>query len=433
MESGIVLGQNNIISGGDQSVIVGGGMNTIDSSTGGEDSIIGGSTNQIVHVAGQGRNFIAGGTINEINGDTGEFCSRNAILCGTTNTIYANSDNATDNVILGGDSNLIEADSNFPVLRNVILGGQSHIIKSTMSGEGVDDNAIIGGNNGSITSNNATDTTNRCVLIGGDGNDIITGASGDCLNSVVVGGRSNEIISTESDCNDSCIIGGANATIFRNNTVVIHGGTETIIADEFSNCVVIAAGGSDFQLSNSPGGSPVGPDGLCKGAGSIYLWGGGAIVCKTDILPFDQNVIDIGSAICFWDDMFATNFCTVSDSRLKENVVPVPYGLAEIELMTPVKYNMISQPTKNKLGLIAQDLEAIIPEAVAVPSDPLDTDTGYFMLGYNNLIPVLIKAIQELKVLSDAQDATITTQDATITAQAAAIAALDVRITALEP
>ena len=92
---------------------------------------------------------------------------------------------------------------------------------------------------------------------------------------------------------------------------------------------------------------------------------------------------------------------TYSDTRLKENQSPINYGLAEVMELVPKKYihhNSIDQgmwKTDNAsetIGLIAQDVFPVIPEAVNVPkNDP----TELWGLNYDKLIPVLIKAIQE--------------------------------------
>jgi hypothetical protein len=76
------------------------------------------------------------------------------------------------------------------------------------------------------------------------------------------------------------------------------------------------------------------------------------------------------------------------------------YGLAEVANLNPITYNFIGSGNTN-IGLLAQDVANIIPEVV-MPSQ-LDTDTDYTGLtnhlgiDYSGLVPVLIKAIQELE------------------------------------
>lgn len=78
-----------------------------------------------------------------------------------------------------------------------------------------------------------------------------------------------------------------------------------------------------------------------------------------------------------------------SDERLKRNVEPTKYGLAEVLRLDVKEYEYISDPIPQKhVGFIAQEVEQIIPEAV-------DHSGKYLKLNYNELLPVLFKAIQE--------------------------------------
>ncbi|MEO1254470.1 MAG: tail fiber domain-containing protein, partial [Bacteroidota bacterium] len=68
------------------------------------------------------------------------------------------------------------------------------------------------------------------------------------------------------------------------------------------------------------------------------------------------------------------------------------YGLESILKMNPVSYNWKNNPGENKkLGLIAQELQEVIPEAVYKG----ETEEDYMGVNYSDLIPVLIKAIQD--------------------------------------
>lgn len=81
-----------------------------------------------------------------------------------------------------------------------------------------------------------------------------------------------------------------------------------------------------------------------------------------------------------------------SDARLKENTRSIPYGLREILMLRPVAYETDGRPgDETHLGLIAQEVELVIGEVVAQPASPDE----HYGLSYVELIPVLIKAIQE--------------------------------------
>jgi hypothetical protein len=91
----------------------------------------------------------------------------------------------------------------------------------------------------------------------------------------------------------------------------------------------------------------------------------------------------------------------VSDISVKQNIQTIGYGLNEIIKMNPVWFDYIdeykSMGDKRQNGNIAQEMEAIIPEAVfTTPS------TGKMGINYDQLHAVYIKAIQELNAKIDA-------------------------------
>ena len=111
-----------------------------------------------------------------------------------------------------------------------------------------------------------------------------------------------------------------------------------------------------------------------------------------------------------------TNIYNASDLRLKKNIETISCGLNKITALNPVKFNWIDgfEPTedsKNMLGFIAQEVSDIIPEAVEsftgnsltvgeiVIESPLRVNEKF-------IIPVLVKAIQELKAEFDGYKAT---------------------------
>lgn len=100
-----------------------------------------------------------------------------------------------------------------------------------------------------------------------------------------------------------------------------------------------------------------------------------------------------------------------SDRRLKKDIQDCSYGLAEVLKMQPRQYKFISSG-KEDVGFIAQELKEVIPEAVSgeeVPYTEEDTpqDKAKKSLGVSKdtLIPVLVKAIQELSAKNDALEA----------------------------
>ena len=103
----------------------------------------------------------------------------------------------------------------------------------------------------------------------------------------------------------------------------------------------------------------------------------------------------------------------ISDSRIKENIEDTPVGLAEIMQLRPVKYNFQAgkgwgEPDQKFFGLLAQEVEAVIPEAVhteIIDIDEVVDGKKHDINGVADLKSVsmsqitaaLIKAVQELK------------------------------------
>lgn len=89
-------------------------------------------------------------------------------------------------------------------------------------------------------------------------------------------------------------------------------------------------------------------------------------------------------------DVQGGDYLNTSDERLKENIQDAEEGLEEVKAMRPVSFNY-KDGAQDRRGLIAQELEQVLPQAVK------SGEQGYKAVSYNTIIPVLIKAIQELE------------------------------------
>lgn len=132
------------------------------------------------------------------------------------------------------------------------------------------------------------------------------------------------------------------------------------------------------------------------GTNRIILGGGGNDVLQVtsvDVLPWASNTSSLGSSALKWTVVYATNgTIQTSDARLKEDISEIGYGLESLLKLKPVKYSWKNDPFgKDHLGLIAQDVELVINEVVDKGSDPSQT----LGINYSELVPVLIKSIQE--------------------------------------
>ena len=83
-----------------------------------------------------------------------------------------------------------------------------------------------------------------------------------------------------------------------------------------------------------------------------------------------------------------------SDRRLKENILSTSVqALNEINQLNLVSFDYIENKKHEEIGLIAQEVEDIIPQAIS--RDP-ESEDSYLHIDYTAFVPYLIKAIQEL-------------------------------------
>jgi hypothetical protein len=85
-----------------------------------------------------------------------------------------------------------------------------------------------------------------------------------------------------------------------------------------------------------------------------------------------------------------------SDKRWKKNIKPISKALSLVDQMQGVRFEWRSEEFKDKhfekggqVGLIAQDMEPVIPEIVKTDKD------GYKAISYEKLTAVLVEAIKE--------------------------------------
>jgi hypothetical protein len=111
------------------------------------------------------------------------------------------------------------------------------------------------------------------------------------------------------------------------------------------------------------------------------------------VRPITDNSYTLGSSSYRWTAVYAINgTIQTSDQRMKENITPLSEGLETILNLNPVSFNWKNQTDKGKhIGLIAQEVQVLIPEVVDTGDDP-DKTLG---INYAGMVPVLVKAIQE--------------------------------------
>jgi hypothetical protein len=94
-----------------------------------------------------------------------------------------------------------------------------------------------------------------------------------------------------------------------------------------------------------------------------------------------------------------TNVNPSSDERLKTGIQPVTYGLNEVSNLNPVTFYWTEDASKydrnKKYGFIAQQVASHMPDLVSTD------ENGYYNLDTFSMIPILVKAIKDLKAEVD--------------------------------
>jgi hypothetical protein len=97
----------------------------------------------------------------------------------------------------------------------------------------------------------------------------------------------------------------------------------------------------------------------------------------------------------------STTITAISDQRLKENIRDLDYGLNEILALQPRRFDWKEGKgldKKDDVGFIAQEFETVLPNSVGVTKAGEDS-IEYKNLNHSELIPTLVKAIQEQQAM----------------------------------
>jgi hypothetical protein len=107
-------------------------------------------------------------------------------------------------------------------------------------------------------------------------------------------------------------------------------------------------------------------------------------------ISFKSNV-DVCGNISSLKTISALNFTSLSDYRIKTNVLPLSQNYI-VDLLKPVSYHHLLKQQED-IGFIAHEVQEIYPFLVSGAKNSSD----YQSINYTGLIPILVKEIQELK------------------------------------
>jgi hypothetical protein len=108
----------------------------------------------------------------------------------------------------------------------------------------------------------------------------------------------------------------------------------------------------------------------------------------------------------------SASWSTTSDRRIKENITDLESGLETITALRPVEFDYKIKEKQHDIGFIAQEYETVLPDQVhteaSAASDIRElTDGEDVKVISPNLVPYLVKAVQELSAKNDALEARI--------------------------
>jgi hypothetical protein len=179
---------------------------------------------------------------------------------------------------------------------------------------------------------------------------------------------------------------------------------------------------SFFLFNNAYSQLKVLPDGSSNYLGNFWTGGinmavmsfsssGMTVPCIFPAIPFQLTLGTANNYIAgsyVWHSWSSIYDQWPSDKRLKENIHSIDSALQKLMLLNPIKYDLIQQipdsvpgsmkdfikaDCKNRLGFIAQDVQKVFPQSVHK-----EPKTGYYGISTMDLIPVLVKAIQEQQI-----------------------------------
>ena len=89
------------------------------------------------------------------------------------------------------------------------------------------------------------------------------------------------------------------------------------------------------------------------------------------------------------------NVTAYSDKKLKENIEVIPDALAKVSSLSGYTFDRVDMDIPRQTGVIAQEVQAVLPEAVTMD------ESGTLGVSYGNMVGLLIEAIKEQQAQID--------------------------------
>ncbi len=347
---------------------------------------------------------------------------------GASNTLHLNQHGGNINLINGNlvvkdSAGLVGIGTTLPQAKLHIIGGSD----VTLSGGGtivagavnaanlaIDNNEIQARNNGAAAK----------LLINNSGGDVSIN------NGLLYINNSTKQIGfgTSSPSAPLHITNGTGATL-TNGGYIIAGTTTSsnMVIDPFRIQARFNGNAAQLELNPYGGTTIVGGDLSIdgsyinfQGSPAFQFISTGNVAAVGNFFPAIDNIYSLGISGNRWTEVWAKDgTINTSDERDKKNIRDLNYGLKEIMQLKPVRFNWKDNvDNSDKLGLIAQDLQKVLPEVVKDHEYKKDSTgrmekTPAARLGvmYADIIPVIIRGMQQQQEMIEEQNREIEDQN----------------------
>jgi hypothetical protein len=338
------------------------------------------------------------GTVVSANGGTG-FSTYT-----TGDLVYASATNTLSKLGIGTANHVLSVNSTATGLVWAAAGGSKAAASTlgTVYGQGGDDAVTAGPTTfgyqaGAFTAAQITAVGYQAgyACTGGKNTAIGTNALRGVSVGVPVSGTQNTAVGYQA---------GYRISTGTSNTAI---GTDALVLNTTGESNTCVGNGSGDGITTGGANTCIG-----YGAGGTNLTTGTFNVCigfsATPSSTSVSNTVTLGNANILTLRCAATSITAISDARDKKDIVDIPAGLSFVEKLRPVSFkwamrNLSDDPKFTgkqdipEFGFIAQDLQSVQAETgITVPNLVMDDNPDRIEAAPSALLPILIKAVQEL-------------------------------------
>ena len=209
----------------------------------------------------------------------------------------------------------------------------------------------------------------------------------------------------EASIVDNAVTLAKMAGIARGKLIIGDASGDPSVIGPGNNGQVLTSDGTDIAFADPAGASSLAADNLTIGDAAVLLTTSSGNI-TIDAAANDSDIIFKGT-----DGGADTTFLTIdgsaagaatfnndvtafSDKRLKTDISNIDNGLDKVMRMQGIYYKRNDvEDARVQVGVLAQDMEAVLPEVVLTADDEMQTKS----VDYGKICSVLIEAVKELK------------------------------------